>query len=175
VLAATVGTSEQVILPAERDRPDGALDDVAVELDAAVVEEAAEALPARQRVANGVGELGFARHRGELPFEPGAERLEERLAAQLAHAATLLGRLPADLGFDGIETGDAGECLAGDRCRCVASLQLVELAPDVRPAEGQLDRASRRQFAVGAVAVDLQDAAEPARCWPGRTCLRSGA
>ena len=48
VLGAAVGPGEQMALAAERDRPDGALDDVAVELDAAVVEEAGSALPARQ-------------------------------------------------------------------------------------------------------------------------------
>ena len=52
VLGAAVGPGEQMVPATERDRPDGALDDVAVELDAAVVEEAAQPLPARQRVAN---------------------------------------------------------------------------------------------------------------------------
>jgi hypothetical protein len=37
---ATVGTCEQRVLPAERDRADGALDGVVVELKAAIVEEA---------------------------------------------------------------------------------------------------------------------------------------
>ena len=40
VLAAAVGAGEQRVLAVERDRSDAALDDVGVDLDAAVVEEA---------------------------------------------------------------------------------------------------------------------------------------
>ena len=45
MLGAAVGAGEQRILAVERDRADGALDDVVVDLDAAVVEEAGQALP----------------------------------------------------------------------------------------------------------------------------------
>ena len=40
MLAATVGAGEEMIFAPERDRPDCALDDIGVDLDAAVVEEA---------------------------------------------------------------------------------------------------------------------------------------
>lgn len=43
VLAAGLGSGEEGILAVQGQGPDGALDDVGVELDAAVVEEAAEA------------------------------------------------------------------------------------------------------------------------------------
>ncbi len=39
-----------MVLAPERDGPDGALDGVVVELDATVVEEAAQRRPARERV-----------------------------------------------------------------------------------------------------------------------------
>src|SRR6187402_3777995 len=42
MLAAAVGAGEEVVLAAERDRADRALDDIGVDLDAAVVEEAGE-------------------------------------------------------------------------------------------------------------------------------------
>src|SRR6202035_937531 len=43
---ATIGAREQMVFAPKRDRPDGALDGVIVELDAAVMEEAAEGGPA---------------------------------------------------------------------------------------------------------------------------------
>ena len=45
VLAAAVGAGEQRILAIEGDGADGALDDVGVDLDAAVVEEAGQSRP----------------------------------------------------------------------------------------------------------------------------------
>ncbi len=45
-----------MILAPERHGPDGAFDGVVVELDAAVVEEAAQRRPARERVADGPGQ-----------------------------------------------------------------------------------------------------------------------
>ena len=55
VLAAAVGACEERVLAIERDRPDGALDHVGVDLDAAVVKEATEPRPSREGVADGLG------------------------------------------------------------------------------------------------------------------------
>ena len=52
VLGTTVGAGEQCILASEGKGPDAALDNVVVDLNAAVVEEQAQSLPARQRVAD---------------------------------------------------------------------------------------------------------------------------
>jgi hypothetical protein len=57
MLATAVGTGEEGILPIESDRSDRAFDDVGVDLDAAVVKEAAEPGPARERVADRFGQL----------------------------------------------------------------------------------------------------------------------
>ena len=46
VLAAAVGAGEQAVLAVQRQGPDGALDGVGVELDASVVQEARQTLPA---------------------------------------------------------------------------------------------------------------------------------
>lgn len=46
MLDAAVGPGEQVALGRQGNRPDGALHDIAVDLDATVVEEQAQALPA---------------------------------------------------------------------------------------------------------------------------------
>ena len=51
VLATGIGAGEQCAFAIESDRTDCALDHVAVDLDAAVVEEAGQSRPARQRIA----------------------------------------------------------------------------------------------------------------------------
>ena len=55
MLGAFVGAGEQVVLPAECDGPHGALDGVGVQFDAAVVEEAGQAVPPGEGVADGLG------------------------------------------------------------------------------------------------------------------------
>jgi hypothetical protein len=50
--ATAIGAGEEVVLAAERDGPDRALDRVGVEVDATVIQEAAERIPARERVAD---------------------------------------------------------------------------------------------------------------------------
>ena len=66
-VGTAVGSGKQVILAAERDGTDCALDDVGVEFDAAIIEEAAENLPAAQGVADSVGEAAARRGLSELP------------------------------------------------------------------------------------------------------------
>ena len=52
-LCAAIATGEEMGLAPQRHGPDGALDGVVVELDAAVVEEAGECRPACERMADG--------------------------------------------------------------------------------------------------------------------------
>src|SRR4051794_6307368 len=42
---AAIGACEQMVLSAERDRPDGAFDGIVIKLDAAILQEAAERGP----------------------------------------------------------------------------------------------------------------------------------
>jgi hypothetical protein len=70
MLGASVGTSEQRVLPAECNRADAALDGVVVEFDAAIIDEARQALPARQGVADGRGELAFLADQAEFCAQP---------------------------------------------------------------------------------------------------------
>src|SRR5258708_10899714 len=53
--AAAVGSGKQLVLAADRDRADDALDGIGVEVDAAVIEEAAKGAPAGQGVADRIG------------------------------------------------------------------------------------------------------------------------
>ncbi len=67
-----------MVLAPERDGPDGALHGVVVELDAAVVEEAGECRPARERIADGLGQPAPRRNPAQLVFELGFHGLDER-------------------------------------------------------------------------------------------------
>ena len=55
-LRAAIAAGEQMILAAERDRPDCPLDRIGVELDAAVIKEPGESGPAGKRIADRLGE-----------------------------------------------------------------------------------------------------------------------
>jgi hypothetical protein len=59
VVAAIVRSGEEGVLAVESERADRSLDGVGVDLDAAIVEEAAEPGPAAERIADRVGELAL--------------------------------------------------------------------------------------------------------------------
>jgi hypothetical protein len=61
-----VRACERVVLAPQRDGPDGTLDRIVVEFDAAIIEESGEVWPARERITDGLGE-GPAGERGQAP------------------------------------------------------------------------------------------------------------
>jgi hypothetical protein len=63
---AAVRARERVVLAPQRDGPDGTLDRIVVEFDAAIIEESGEVWPARERITDGLGE-GPAGERGQAP------------------------------------------------------------------------------------------------------------
>src|ERR1700741_4773982 len=161
VLRALIMPRDQRILAIQNKRTDASLDDVGVQLDAAVVEEPREPVPVVQGVADMLGDRRLARDAGELQFEPGLERQHDRLAARLSDGAALIGTAASDRLLDGIEGGDARKRLAGDRRRA-AFRDIEEAAPQMRPAERQRNRLVRGGVGnglVGGIAVALHDAA----------------
>ena len=70
VLGATIRACEQSIFPVERDGADGAFDGIVVELDAAIVDEARQAFPARQGVADGFGEFALLTDQSKFCPQP---------------------------------------------------------------------------------------------------------
>ena len=154
--------SEEMVLGAELDRPDRALDGIGVDFDAPICEEQAEPLPVTQRIADRFGEGRFGRDAPELGFEPAVHRVDQRSALRLADAGPFIGRAAADARLDLIEFGDPLQRLGGN-WRRGGMVEVKELAPDMRPAEGELDRARRprpAQPVEPGIAVDLQHPGE---------------
>ena len=117
MLATAVGAGEERVFAIERDRPDGALDHVGVDLDATVVEEAREALPAREGIADGFGELALLADEAELLSEPRLQRRDDGTTAGLPGGVTFLGGAATDVDLDLVERCDARERLRGERRR----------------------------------------------------------
>ena len=159
VFGPLVMTSEERVLAIENDRADAALDNVGVEFDASVVEEADEPFPMVQTITKFVGDPGLARDARQLMLEPGPERHDERFAVLLAHAATLVGACAPDRLLDRVERGDSLKRLTGDWRFTLGVVE--EPAPQVRPAEGERDPAIGRlggDRLVGGVTVALNNA-----------------
>jgi hypothetical protein len=100
MLGSAVGAGKEGILAIQRQRADGTLDDVAVELDAPVLEEEAKAGPAREGIADRVGKLGLLADERELAAEPWLERLEQRPRALLTDRPAFVRRTSPDLVLD---------------------------------------------------------------------------
>lgn len=79
--------------------------------------ELGQALPARESVADRLGELGLLPDQAKFLAQPGFEPGDHRLALFLPHGPSLACRPAADVVLDPVELGDAGERLAGDRRR----------------------------------------------------------
>ena len=85
---AAVRAREQMVFPPERDGPDGALDRIVVEFDAAVIEESGEGGPARKRITNGLGEGAGGWNAAKLYLEPGLHHPDKRPGAGVTNMPT---------------------------------------------------------------------------------------
>jgi hypothetical protein len=101
----------------------------------------------------------------QLLGQPGMQCLDQWLALLLAFRAPMLGGRAADVVLDGIELGNPPQCLLGQR-RLGRDVDVVELAPHMRPAEGELRHIASfagEQATESGIAIDLQQTAEPAQ------------
>ena len=76
VLGTAIRAGEQSVLAIERQRADSSLDDVIIDFDAAVVEEERKPRPARQRVADRLGERALAADLRQRAVEEALQRVE---------------------------------------------------------------------------------------------------
>ena len=157
VLRTVVVAGEERILARERLRPHGAFDDVGVQINAAVVEEADKPVPVVEAVVNGIGDGRFGRDALELLVEERLECEAVRRGLRLAKGSPLVGAFTPDRRLDPVERGDTQERLRGDG-GVAFSGDVEELAPQMRPAEGKRNPLFW-QLLVRRVAVALHDAA----------------
>ena len=173
---AAVGTREQMVLAPERNGPDGALDRVVVELDAAVVEEPA------QRRSSARGRSGSPRRARCAPrrgaswsssqvFSASTSGRDCSVAAQLA-LVRRLSRGSPPRSHRARRSGAAPRPRSATRSPARPRRTCAAYGPSRRPA--RLSPLRGQPLEPG-IAVDLQHAAEPARCAAGRSALRSGA
>jgi hypothetical protein len=80
MFGSAVGACEQRILTSQPNRADGPFDNVIVEFDAAVVDEKREAFPARQGIANCLGQFALLADQRELCPKPRLEHNDQRSA-----------------------------------------------------------------------------------------------
>jgi hypothetical protein len=76
--SAAVAPGKEVVLAPERHGADRAFDRIGVELDAAILQEACQPIPSRERVAHRFGELGATGQQRELRLHPKPEVIDER-------------------------------------------------------------------------------------------------
>src|SRR5713226_8712552 len=100
VFGAAIGACEQRVFAIERDGADGSFDGIVIDLDAAIVDEAGQAFPARQGVADRLGELAFLADQAEFCAQPLLECSGERPAFLLPGDASLLGAAATDVLLD---------------------------------------------------------------------------
>src|SRR5713226_8961750 len=112
MFGATIRACEQRIFAIERDGADRSFDGIVVNLDAPVLDEAGQAFPARQGVADRLGELAFLADQAEFCAQPLLECVGERPAFLLPGDAPLLGATATDVLLDGVKFGDMLERLA---------------------------------------------------------------
>ena len=92
-----------MILPSKSSGSNRALDGVHVQFDAAVVQEASQTKPARQRVPDRLGECALSRQQRRLRLEPGVQSVDDWLGATVTNHKPLCRRLTVSVSFDGIK------------------------------------------------------------------------
>ena len=105
ILGPAVRAGEESIFAIEGNGSDCALDDIGVDLDAPVVDKARQAVPARQRIADRLGELGLLADQRELVPQPGLERVDDRAGFFLSRRAPSIGIASAEFRWPKIEDG----------------------------------------------------------------------
>ena len=150
---------KKMILAAECNGTNRALNGIGVELDAAIMQEPGEPISARQRIADRVGELAAARRAAELLLEPDLQLFDKRFGERPPLGHSERGGQAADARLDGTEFANSPQHLSRNR-RAICLEEFVEVAPRMRPTSGQDDVASGLQPLEPGVAIDVEDSRE---------------
>src|SRR6056297_1374003 len=131
--AALVVSGEESVLSIQGDRPDEILDAVGVHLDASILEEGLQPVPVTVDVGELLAEAGLGRDAQALLLKPVSEGCDEGRRPRLPGREPLAGGAAADVGFHGIQLGDAAQALGGD-LGAVAVKHLLQLSSGMGPA-----------------------------------------
>ena len=124
---------------------------------------ARQRLPARERVADGLGQLGLGRDAAHhARCSQACSSSSSGPARAWRCSASHVRRLAPDLGLDRVQRGDAPQGLRGHRARRApgAQVQIPPRSPRVGPASRFDDAPAVVELAPAAIGVGLQDAAE---------------
>src|SRR3546814_8297618 len=94
------------------------------------------ATPALQCIFHCVARRRAGHDAGTGGDEPGVELVDQRTASLLSDSEALLGRIPSDFLLDGVDSGDALQCIL--RYRSIAA-RIHKLAAQMGPAVRFLD------------------------------------
>lgn len=128
VVAALAGACEQGVLAVEGQVPDRPLDGIGVELNAPIVEEYGEPVPAGERIAYRFGQLALGADLADPGLEKMTQIIDDDTGVFVADLAAMLGTCAAHLTLDGVKPCDALQQLGGNR-RLVGEIE--EIAPEV--------------------------------------------
>ena len=118
-VTTSIGSGEEMVLAAERDRSNGTLNGIVVELDATVIEEAAKRRPARKGVADRFCQAAVRRNTTKLLLEPQLlhhSAGHDRWAERRRRSGQMAARTPRP---DLSATGGATEHRCPDRSPCL--------------------------------------------------------
>jgi hypothetical protein len=103
-----------MIFSSQSNRTDRALDGVGVQFDAAIMQEARQTVPTRERVADRFGKRAVAWYKRKLRFKPDAQSIDDWLRTAVASRELVLRRLTANVDLDGIELANPAQRLYRD-------------------------------------------------------------
>src|SRR5215467_413447 len=154
---------EECVFSCQSNWPDRALDGIGINLDASIVKEADEPFPVVETIADRLGKLRTLGDLCQTFLQPRLQRIDDRLRSHLSLGAARLRGASTDLSFDSVQFADAHQRFRRDR-RVAPYVNLIELPPHMRPAEGERHRVAEAlhtgQLLVHGVAIDLQHAGE---------------
>lgn len=115
VLGTGIVTGEERIFSVERNRTDGPLDSIVVDLDAPIGQEQLEPCPVFGNVAQRFPDRSLRRDAGAMVIKPLLYPGNGWRRPLPARGEAVIGIRTSDIGFDGIEFADEPHALFGDR------------------------------------------------------------
>jgi len=114
VLGPGIVPGKECVLPTEGYRPDGPLDAIVVDLDAAIGQEELQAVPVFGDVGQGIAERGLRRDKGTVMDEPSLHVGDERRRPFPSSGKSSLLIKTTQFGLDPIKLSDPVNAVLGN-------------------------------------------------------------